>query len=288
MYQILTDSCCDIPYQVLKENQVDFISMHVDVAGKELVDDLGKDFVIDDFYEEIKQGAMPTTSQVNVGRYVEFFKQYASQQVPVLYICFSSGLSGSYQSAIQAVELVKEELPEAQIHVFDSLAASGGEGLMVYEAAKRQQAGMSLADQLTWLEENRLTYQHWVTVDDLNHLQRGGRISKTSAVLGGLMNIKPIIYVDPVGKLEVTEKVRGRKKALQLLADRIVTATQEPSEQSIFITNSAAKAEAEELKTLIEQKIQPKEIRIFPLGPTIASHTGLGCVAVFTRGKRRD
>ncbi|WP_159723131.1 DegV family protein [Enterococcus sp. CSURQ0835] len=288
MYQILTDSCCDIPYQVLKENQVDFISMHVDVAGKELVDDLGKDFVIDDFYEEIKQGAMPTTSQVNVGRYVEFFKQYASQQVPVLYICFSSGLSGSYQSAIQAVELVKEELPEAQIHVFDSLAASGGEGLMVYEAAKRQQAGMSLADQLTWLEENRLTYQHWVTVDDLNHLQRGGRISKTSAVLGGLMNIKPIIYVDPAGKLEVTEKVRGRKKALQLLADRIVTATQEPSEQSIFITNSAAKAEAEELKTLIEQKIQPKEIRIFPLGPTIASHTGLGCVAVFTRGKRRD
>lgn len=288
MYQILTDSCCDIPYQVLKENQVDFISMHVDVAGKELVDDLGKDFVIDDFYEEIKQGAMPTTSQVNVGRYVEFFKLYASQQVPVLYICFSSGLSGSYQSAIQAVELVKEELPEAQIHVFDSLAASGGEGLMVYEAAKRQQAGMSLADQLTWLEENRLTYQHWVTVDDLNHLQRGGRISKTSAVLGGLMNIKPIIYVDPAGKLEVTEKVRGRKKALQLLADRIVTATQEPSEQSIFITNSAAKAEAEELKTLIEQKIQPKEIRIFPLGPTIASHTGLGCVAVFTRGKRRD
>lgn len=288
MYQILTDSCCDIPYQVLKENQVDFISMHVDVAGKELVDDLGKDFVIDDFYEEIKQGAMPTTSQVNVGRYVEFFKQYASQQVPVLYICFSSGLSGSYQSAIQAVELVKEELPEAQIHVFDSLAASGGEGLMVYEAAKRQQAGMSLADQLTWLEENRLTYQHWVTVDDLNHLQRGGRISKTSAVLGGLMNIKPIIYVDPAGKLEVTEKVRGRKKALQLLADRIVTATQEPSEQSIFITNSAAKAEAEELKTLIEQKIQPKEIRIFPLGPTIASHTGLGCVAVFTRGKRRN
>lgn len=288
MYQILTDSCCDIPYQVLKENQVDFISMHVDVAGKELVDDLGKDFVIDDFYEEIKQGAMPTTSQVNVGRYVEFFKQYASQQVSVLYICFSSGLSGSYQSAIQAVELVKEELPEAQIHVFDSLAASGGEGLMVYEAAKRQQAGMSLADQLTWLEENRLTYQHWVTVDDLNHLQRGGRISKTSAVLGGLMNIKPIIYVDPAGKLEVTEKVRGRKKALQLLADRIVTATQEPSEQSIFITNSAAKAEAEELKTLIEQKIQPKEIRIFPLGPTIASHTGLGCVAVFTRGKRRD
>lgn len=288
MYQILTDSCCDIPYQVLIENQVDFISMHVDIAGKELVDDLGKNFKIADFYEEIRNGAMPTTSQVNVGRYVEFFKHYAQQNISVLYICFSSGMSGSYQSAVQAVEIVKEELKDAEIYVFDSLAASGGEGLMVYEAAKRQQAGMSLADQLTWLEENRLHYHHWVTVDDLNHLQRGGRISKTSAVLGGLMNIKPIIDVDPAGKLEVTEKVRGRKKALQLLADRIVQATQAPSEQSIFITNSDDEAGANELKRLIEAQIQPKEVRIFPLGPTIASHTGLGCIAVFTRGTNRD
>ncbi|MGM0214326.1 DegV family protein [Enterococcus sp. AZ109] len=287
MYQILTDSCCDVPYQLLKELSVDFISMFIDVNGQEMVDDLGEHFDIHAFYQEIAEGALPTTSQVNVGRYTEFFKQYAAKDIPILYICFSSGLSGSYQSALQAVELVKEDYPQAEIHVFDSLAASGGEGLMVYEAVQKQQAGVPLSDLLEWLETNRLTYQHWVTVNDLNHLQRGGRISKTSAAIGGLMNIKPIIDVDPQGKLRTLEKIRGRKKALQHIADKIVENTGEPAEQVIFINASGDNDGAEDVKRLIEAQIQPKEIRLFPLGPTIASHTGLGCIAVFTRGPIR-
>ena len=160
MYQILTDSCCDLPYEVLEENNVDFISMYVSIDGTEFADDLGRNFKIDDFYQRIKDGAMPTTSQVNVGRYVEFFRGYAEKNIPVLYICFTSGMSGSYQSAMQAVELLKEDLPDAEVYVVDSLAASGGEGLMVYEAALKQQAGMSLADLHHWLEENKLTYHH--------------------------------------------------------------------------------------------------------------------------------
>ncbi|MBO1306383.1 DegV family protein [Enterococcus sp. 669A] len=288
MYQILTDSCCDVPYQVLKELSVDFISMFINVNGQELVDDLGEHFDINGFYQEIAEGALPTTSQVNVGRYTEFFTQYAAKDIPILYICFSSGLSGSYQSALQAVEIVKEDFPQAEIHVFDSLAASGGEGLMVYEAAKMQQAGMALADLLEWLEANRLTYQHWVTVNDLNHLQRGGRISKTSAAIGGLMNIKPIIDVDPQGKLRTLEKIRGRKKALQHIADKIVENTGDPKDQVIFIHASGDNEGAEEVKRLIEAQMQPKAIEIFPLGPTIASHTGLGCVVAFTRGPVRQ
>lgn len=288
MYQILTDSCCDVPYTLLKGLNVDFISMYIDIDGQEIADDLGESFDINAFYQEIAEGALPTTSQVNVGRYIEFFKQYAEKNIPVLYICFSSGLSGSYQSALQAVEIVKEDFPAAEIHVFDSLAASGGEGLMVYEAAHKQQAGVPLSELLAWLEENRLTYQHWVTVNDLNHLQRGGRISKTSAAIGGLMNIKPIIDVDPNGKLRTLEKIRGRKKALQHIADKIVENTGAPSEQVIFINASGNLEDAEEVKRLIEEQIQPKKIEVFPLGPTIASHTGLGCIAVFTRGPVRQ
>ncbi|GCF92406.1 hypothetical protein NRIC_02970 [Enterococcus florum] len=287
MYQILTDSCCDVPYTLLNELNVDFISMYIDINGQEMVDDLGKDFDISAFYKKIEEGAMPTTSQVNVGRYVEFFKKYADQKIPILYICFSSGLSGSYQSAVQAVEILREDVPDTEIHVFDSLAASGGEGLMVYEAAQKQKEGASLEELLKWLQTNRLTYQHWVTVNDLNHLQRGGRISKTSAAIGGLMNIKPIIDVDPDGKLRTLEKIRGRKKALQHIADNVVETTADPKHQVIFINTSADLEGAEEVKRLIEEQMQPKEVRIFPLGPTIASHTGLGCIAVFTRGKER-
>lgn len=288
MYQILTDSCCDLPYTLLEEIKVDFISMYVAVNGTEMADDLGRNFKIEEFYQQIKDGAMPTTSQVNVGRYVEFFRSYAEKNIPILYICFSSGLSGSYQSALQAVEILKEDLPEAEVLVVDSLAASGGEGLMVFEAAQKQQAGMSLQELHEWLEANKLTYHHWVTVNDLHHLQRGGRISKTSAAIGGLMNIKPIITVDVEGKLQNVEKVRGRKKALQLVADRISQATTDPANQTIFITTSADQAGAEEVKRHLEERIQPKEVRIFPLGTTISSHTGLGCIAVFTRGEKRN
>ncbi len=288
MYQILTDSCCDLPYTLLDEIKVDFISMYVEVNGTEMADDLGRNFKIDEFYQKIKDGAMPTTSQVNVGRYVEFFRSYAEKKIPILYICFSSGLSGSYHSAMQAVEILKEDLPEAEVLVVDSLAASGGEGLMVYEAAQKQQAGMSLQELYEWLEENKLTYHHWVTVDDLHHLQRGGRISKTSAAIGGLMNIKPIITVDVAGKLQNVEKIRGRKKALQLVADKISEATTDPANQTIFITTSADQVGAEEVKRHLEENIQPKEVRIFPLGTTISSHTGLGCIAVFTRGEKRN
>jgi DegV family protein with EDD domain len=287
-YQILTDSCCDVPYDLLEEYNIPFISMRVTLDGEELTDDLGKTFDVNKFYQKIKAGAMPTTSQVNVGRYLEFFRPYAEKNIPVLYICFSSGLSGSYSSAVQAVQMLAEDFPKAEIHVFDSKSACSGEGLIVYEAAVRQNDGMSLDDQVEWLEENQLTYQHWVTVDDLHHLQRGGRISKTAAALGGLMNIKPFIYVDTLGKLEVVGKIRGRKKALQQVADKVVETTANPAEQVIFIATSGDFEAAEKVKELIEAQITPKAIRIFPMGPTIASHTGFGCIAAFTRGQKRS
>lgn len=287
MYKILTDSCCDVPYELLKELDVDFISMYVDLDGEILKDDGGETFDTDRFYQKLKSGAIPTTSQVNIGQYVKFFQTYVDQQIPVLYICFSSGLSGSYQSAMQAVEIIKEDHPDAEIHVFDSKAASAGEGLMVYEAAQRKAAGATLVEQMAWLTENVLTYQMWFTVDDLNHLQRGGRISKTSAALGGLMNVKPVMNVDTNGKLRAYEKVRGRKKALHMVAEKIIETTADPAEATIFVVASGDFESAERVKTQIEEAIQPKEIKVLPMGPTIASHTGYGAVAAFSRGTIR-
>ena len=196
MYQIVTDSCCDLPYHVLAEEKIDFLSMNLQLNDQELVDDLGKTFNYDRYMNQLKNGAMPTTSQINVGRYLEFFRSYAEKQIPVLYVAFSSGLSGSYSSALQAVELLKEEYEVPEIYVFDTKAASIGEGLLVLEAARLKKEGKSIEETLEWLEKNYLKVHSWVTVDDLKYLERGGRISKASATLGSLLSVKPIITVD--------------------------------------------------------------------------------------------
>lgn len=288
MYKILTDSCCDLPYDILKSGEVDFISMKIRLSENELLDDLGQKFDRENFYSQLRNGAMPSTSQVNVGRYVEFFSSYVEQKIPILYICFSSGMSGSYHSALQAAQMIKEDDPNAEIYVFDSLSASAGQGLMVYEAIEKQQTGYTLTELAGWLNQNKLNYNHWVTVDDLNHLYRGGRISKASAAIGEALSIKPILTVNNEGRLQVTEKKRTRKKSLQAIANKAVQSIIDFSDQTIIIAASDDYAGAELTKNMILEKIAPKEIKIVDMGPTVASHTGCNCIAVFTRGTKRS
>lgn len=224
---------------------------------------------------------------MNVSKYVDFFTPYVKENIPVLYVCFSSGLSGSYQSALLAVEMIKEDYPDAEIHVFDTLAASCGQGLMVLDAVQNKRDGLSLEENISWLEQEKMNYQHWCTVDDLNHLYHGGRITKGAAAVGELLKVKPIIKINEEGKLVVHQKVRTRKKALRYIADKVIKCLEtleDPSEQTVIITNVADVKAAETVKSIILEKVQPKDILIYNLGPTISSHTGYGTVVAFVRG----
>ena len=287
MYQIVTDSCCDLPYTTLKEEEIDFVSMEIILNDDVFLDDAGETFEIEEFYNQLKNGALPSTSQVNVSKYVDFFTPYVKENIPVLYVCFSSGLSGSYQSALLAVEMIKEDYQDAEIHVFDTLAASCGQGLMVLDAVQNKRDGLSLEENISWLEQEKMNYQHWCTVDDLNHLYHGGRITKGAAAVGELLKVKPIIKINEEGKLVVHQKVRTRKKALRYIADKVIKCLEtleDPSEQTVIITNVADVKAAETVKSIILEKVQPKDILIYNLGPTISSHTGYGTVVAFVRG----
>ncbi|MGM0122652.1 hypothetical protein IGI37_000006 [Enterococcus sp. AZ194] len=287
MYQIITDSCCDLPYEVLEKHDVAFIPMFINLEGKEYVDDLGKTFDQESFLEKIQNGALPSTSQVNVGRYLEYFKDYVDKKIPLLYVAFSSGLSGSYNSACQAVEMLREEYDEVQIQIVDSKAASLGEGVLVLEAARLRQEGTSLEEAVSWLEENKSKVHSWVTVNDLKHLERGGRISKTAAALGGLLNVKPIINVSPEGKLENVDKVRGRNRALKTVVDETMKTIVAPLSQTIYIAYAGDIEAAEKVKEQLLETKNVESVVCYPLGPTITSHTGYGCIAVFSMGTTR-
>lgn len=288
MVQLVTDSCCDLPYEVLAAHQIDYLPMTIQLNGEELYDDLGVSFDYEGFLEAIQEGAMPTTSQINIGRYLEFFRGYVEANIPVLYIAFSSGMSGSYQSAQQAVAILEEEYErEVEIVVFDSKNASLAQGMLVLEADKMKRNGASVSEIVASLEKKKATIHSWVTVDDLDHLQRGGRISKTAAALGGLMHVKPIIVVSPEGKLESVGKARGRKKALQTIVDETKKTILNPEEQTLYIAFAGDQESAEKVKELVKEQLPVQDVILYPLGPTITSHTGYGCVALFSFGIER-
>lgn len=286
MYQILTDSECDLPIATLQASNVDAINFHIKIGDKELINDFGESYDINEFYKQVKAGALPTTTQVNVGEYVEFFKPYVENKTPIVYVGFSGGLSGSMSSAHQAREILLESNPEADIRIVDTLAASGGEGQLVLAAIRLQKSGASLDELVTWFDKNKMRLQSWFTVDDLNHLYHGGRISRTSAALGTLLKVKPILDVDTEGKLRMVSKTRTRKKSLIEIAEKIIEAIQDDKNQPIIITTSGDYDAAQEVKDHIIEAVSEADVQIYPIGMTISSHTGFGCVAAFAMGLR--
>lgn len=283
-FDLLVDSCCDLPYEYLESNKVQLVSMVINLNHKEYLDDLGKTFDYQWFMEQLKQEAMPSTSQINIGTYTNVFNQYIDNETPLLYLAFSSELSGSQRNAFSALRLLEEDNEQVNVKIIDSKAASLGEGLLITEVINQRNAGKSLEEVLEWLEANINKVHSWVTVNDLNHLERGGRISKASAAIGSLVKIKPIINVSSEGKLVSVGKTRGRKKSLEKIVSETKRTILNSEEQTLLVAYAGDLEAGEQVKKIIEETISVKEVKLLPMGPTIASHTGYGAIAIFSFG----
>lgn len=286
-YVIMTDNTVDMPLSWFQENQVDYLCLSCSMDG-EIYD---KEHVIDDkeFYRRMRAGSMPTTSQVNPTAAEEIFESVLKEGKDVLYLAFSSGLSGTYNSCRVAAEELRESYPDRRIEVIDTLAASMGEGLLVWYAAKMKADGRSMEEVVQWVRENILHICHVFTVDDLNHLYRGGRVSKATAVLGTLANIKPMLHVDNEGKLIPVGKVRGRKKSLATLVSMMeerIGAYRSKNEM-VMISHGDCEEDAAYVAKLVEEKFGITHVMMNTIGATIGAHAGPGTVALFFLGDYR-
>jgi len=284
---IMTDSSSDLPLGYIVENKVPFISLTYHFKGKDYPDDFGNTLDYHEFYDAVRAGEMPSTSQVNVQTYVDKFREYAEQGATLIYIGFSSGLSGSLQSAQVAKKTILEEYRQADITVIDSLSASLGQGLLVYYAYELRNKGASKDEIISWVEENKLKVNHWFTVDSLDHLKRGGRISGAAAAVGGLLNIKPVLKVDNEGRLTPVTKVQGRKKSIRMLAEMLEHRIVRPEEQVIAISHGDCPDDAKLLESILKEKFSFRQTIINQIGPVIGSHAGPGTLAVFFMGQNR-
>lgn len=288
-YKILTDSTTDLSPQLVAQTGVTVLPMTYTIGEKSYRNDPEEtDLSSGDFYDMLRGGAMSTTSQINVETFREVAGKMARDGFDVLYVGFSSGLSGTFNSARIAFEDLSAEYPEHKFLAVDSLCASMGEGLLVYHAAQQQKAGRSIEETARWLEENKLHLAHWFTVDDLMFLFRGGRVSRTSAWAGTLLNIKPVMHVDDEGHLIPLEKVRGRKKSLKALVDHMEqTATAPVADQTVFITHGDCIEDAEYVADLVRERFGVTDILINYVDPVIGAHSGPGTMALFFLASER-
>ena len=286
-------SCCstaDLTKEHFEARDIKYICFSFELDGVRYPDDLGVSVSFEDFYKAMEDGASTKTSQVNVAEYEEYFEGFLKEGKDVLHLCLSSGISGSYNSACIAQDMLAERYPDRKLYVVDSLAAASGYGLIMDELADLRDAGKSIGEVCDWVETNKLKMNHWVATTELKYLVRGGRLSKAAGVVGGILNICPIIHVDVEGKLQAGNKVRGKKKAIE----ELVKMMEEHAENGLdysgkcYISQSASMEEALALKELITAKFPNiSAIEIDTIGTVIGSHTGPGTFVVFFWGDAR-
>lgn len=290
-YVIITDSTCDLTPELIEELDIVVIPMEFTMAEGEVYKNYpdGRELGFQAFYDRVRAGAQPKTNQINAATYMEVAAPYLDRGQDVLILAFSSALSGTYQSSVLAVEELREKYPDRQIYTVDTLSASMGEGLLVYHAAKKREEGLSVSELARWVEENRLRLCHWFTVDDLNHLKRGGRVSSAAALFGTILGIKPVLHVDDAGRLIPREKVRGRRSSLEALVKHMrETIDPAEGEQTVFISHGDCEPDVKYLIDLIRAQVPVKEIKVGYIGPVIGAHSGPGTVAVFYLGTTRN
>ncbi len=283
-YVLVTDNACDLSEEMLSRMGIPFVSLNVFMKDAPA---LPCTLSHTDFYHALRSGQVACTSAANLSQFRELFSQILAEGKDILYLAFSSALSCMYATGKLAAEELQEEYPDRRIIVIDSLCASLGQGLLVYHAAQKREAGATLEELAAYLTEQRLKTVHWFTVDDLMYLKRGGRVSTASALAGTLLGIKPIMRVNNEGKLTVYSKVRGRKASLQMLAKRYCeecTAREAP----VYICQADCLADAECLKEMLQTECGVKHITIGEIGGVIGSHTGPGAIGLFYTADERE
>ncbi len=284
-YVIYTDSGCDISPEILKEWGVKSSSLTYHFVGEDGEYYEG-DLPIKEFYDKMRKGSVAKTSAVNVDAFYEAFKKEAENGNDILYIGFSSGLSSTFNSGRLAGQRVKEELGIDFIAV-DTLAASAGQGLLVYLAKEKKANGASMSEVAEYIENIKLSLCHWFTVDDLVYLKRGGRISGAAAFFGNMLAIKPVLHVDNEGHLVNVSKVRGRKMAISAMADKLAETACDVKGGTVFISHADCMVDVEYLKNILSEKYGATVSLVADVGAVIGSHAGPGTLALFFVGKER-
>lgn len=286
-YAIVTDATCDLPKPLVDEWGITVLPMEFHMGQMSYMHQTGWcGITAHEFYEQLRQGNGATTSQVAMQVYLDTFAQLLEQGKDILYLAFSSGLSGSYQTALVAKEELAASHPESKIAIIDTLCASSGEGLLVWLAAQQRHKGATLEQTVQWVEQHKLHICHWFTVDDLAHLKRGGRISGMTAALGTMLNVKPILRVDDMGHLVSVSKARGRKKAIAELVQQVMEGMERERPAPVFIGHADSVQDAVLLKEKLEQS-GVKDIILTEVGPIIGTHSGPATLLVVFLGNKR-
>ncbi len=287
-------SCCstaDLTKEHFQRRNISYICFHYELDGVEYKDDLGESMPFDRFYAAMANGADTKTSQINTEEFAAYFEPFLKEGKDILHLCLSSGITGVVNSAMLARDMLAEEYPDRKIYILDSLAASSGYGLLMDRLADLRDEGMSIDELYEWAKANRLKLNHWFFSTDLTFFIKGGRVSKTSGFIGGMLNICPLLNVDHEGRLIPRYKIRTKRKVIQTIVDKMEECLDEGRDYSgkCYISNSACYEDARAVADLIEERF-PKldgKVLINSIGTTIGAHTGPGTVAVFFWGKER-
>jgi len=290
-YILSACSTADITREHFEQRDIHYVCFHYQLDGVDYVDDLGETMPFDKFYQAMVDGADTRTTQVNAAQFEEYFTPFLEQGMDILHLTLSSGISGTYNSALMAKKSLEKKFPGRRVNIVDSMAASSGFGLLMDKLADLRDEGYSLDELTEWAENNKMKLHHWVFASDLTFFIKGGRISKTSGMVGKLLNICPMINVDVNGKLAVREKIRTKRKAISTIVERMAQHAQDGENYAgkCYISNSACYDDARAVADLVEARFPHLngKVEINHIGTTIGSHTGPGTVALFFWGDER-
>lgn len=284
---LITDSCCDLPPQILDSAGIETLHFPYSLDGVEHLDDFGRTMPFEDFYAALDKGAVAQTSQIPLVAYSEAFERAYAQGKSALLISLSSSLSGTHDASVLARDAFLDEHPDAEIHCVDSLCASGGQGLLVLEAARRLAEGGTAREVAEWLDANKARVNHYFTVDSFQHLVRGGRVSPLVGMAGGALNIKPVMHMDAEGRLVPLKTPRGRRRAIGMLADLVAESITDPGSQRVIVSHGDCQEDADMLQTLLMERCGVTNVLQTRIGVIIGAHTGGSVLSAYFWGNPR-